>query len=117
MLPSRIRISQGATELLRQVKSRTGLTPNILARFALAESIESSGDIHCHPSDGAGSEFNLGTLLGELEQHYEALLVQRYGQLGEAEFGSLIAGHIERGAQGLRRIKSPVDLLDLIPHD
>jgi DNA sulfur modification protein DndE len=114
MLPNRIRIPKGTTELLKQVKARTGITPNILARFALALSIENSGNSKVVPTDTDGSELNLATLFGELEHHFEALLKQRYGELNESVCGALISGHIERGAHALRRIKSPVDLLDLL---
>lgn len=113
MLPNRIRISKATTDLLKQVKAKTGITPNILARFALAKSIEDGGS-RLTPSDSAGSEFNIGTLLGDLELHYEALLKQRHGPIEDAECAALIAGHIERGAQTLRRVKSPADLLDIL---
>ena len=40
MLPNRIRISKKATDLLARMKGNTGLTPNILARLAIAHSLE-----------------------------------------------------------------------------
>lgn len=113
MLPNRIRIPKATTEILKQVKARTGITPNILARFALAQSIEDSGALMIEPSDTAGSEFNLATLFGDYRLHYEAILKQRYGNIDDATCGALVAAHIERGAQSLRRIRNPADLLDL----
>lgn len=114
MLPNRIRIPLATTDILKQVKARTGITPNILARFALAQSIEDSGAIMIEPSDTEGSEFNLATLFGEYRLHYEAVLKQRYGEIDEGTCGVLIAAHIERGAHSLRRIRNPADLLDLL---
>ncbi len=113
MLPNRIRVSKGTTDLLKQIKAKTGITPNILARFALAQSIEDAGSSPVAPQDTTGSEFNIGTLLGDLQPHFEALLKQLHGEITDGECGQLLAGHIERGAQRLRRIKSPSDLLDL----
>ena len=113
MLPNRIRIPINTTDILKQVKSRTGITPNILARFAFAQSIEESGAIMIEPSDTAGSELNLATLFGEYKLHYEALLKQRYGEVDEGTCGALISAHIERGAHALRRIRNPADLLGL----
>lgn len=113
MLPNRIRIPKATTEILKQVKARTGITPNILARFALAQSLEESGALMIEPSDTAGSEFNLATLFGDYKLHYEAMLKQRYGDIDESTCGTLVAAHIERGTQALRRIRNPADLLDL----
>lgn len=113
MLPNRIRISKATADILKQVKARTGITPNILARFALAQSIEDSGALMIEPSDIAGSEFNLTTLFGDYKLHYEAILKQRYGEIDESTCGTLVAAHIERGAYTLRRIRNPADLLDL----
>lgn len=115
LLPNRIRISNSATELLKQIKSRTGITPNLLARFALAYSIEHSVDGSVEAPDTLGSEFNVGTLLGDFELHFACLLRQRHGEVNEAEFASIIAGHIDKGMPALRRIRSPADLLSLIP--
>jgi DNA sulfur modification protein DndE len=115
MLPKRIRISKATTDLLKQVKTRTGITPNILARFALAHSVEDSSPSKLVPSDTTGSEFNLSTLFGDFELHYEALLKQRHGSIDEEACGTIIAAHIERGAQALKRVKTPSDLLLLIP--
>ena len=114
MLPNRIRISSVATEILKQVKARTGITPNILARFALAQSLEDAGEDIIEPSNTNGSEFNLITLLGEYKLHYEALLRQRYGEIDEGAGSALVAAHIERGMHTLRRVRSPADLLDLL---
>lgn len=113
MLPNRIRISSATTEVLKQVKTRTGITPNILARFALAQSLEGADASMIEPSDTSGSEFNLITLFGDYKLHYETLLRQRYGEVDESTCGALVAAHIERGMHKLRRVRSPADLLDL----
>ena len=115
MLPNRIRISKSATEIFKQIKMKTGVTPNILARFALAASLESADTIRENPDELVGSEMNIGTLFGELRLHFEALLKQRYGELDSESCAACIASHIDQGALILRRAKSVSDIFDLVP--
>jgi len=63
MLPNRVYISKRATDLLKQIKGKTGVTPNILCRMALTLSLEESHIANPDNTDLNGSEFNLPTLL------------------------------------------------------
>lgn len=74
---TKIFLSAGNTQKVRILKGRTGLTPNILCRFALALSLRDPGvpDPAKFPSDGM--EFNRYTLFGSHEIILLALLRQR----------------------------------------
>ena len=45
MLPNRIKLSKKATDKLRYLKSKTGLTPNILSRIAIMLAIKEGGNL------------------------------------------------------------------------
>ena len=45
MLPNRIKLSKNATDKLRYLKSKTGLTPNILSRIAIMLTIREGSDL------------------------------------------------------------------------
>jgi DNA sulfur modification protein DndE len=74
---NKVRLTKDASERLKQLKARTGLTPNILARIALCLSIDEPAipDPRQYPEEDR--EFNRYTLLGEWDDLYVALLNQR----------------------------------------
>jgi DNA sulfur modification protein DndE len=111
MLPNRVHISKRATDLLKQIKTKTGVTPNILCRMALTLSLEESHQANAEGTDLNGSEFNLPTLLGDAATLYEALLRQLHGELNAKEAQLILAAHIDNGVDKLKRAKSPLDLL------
>src|SRR5437868_1986794 len=74
MLPNRLRVSKQATDSLKQLKSRTGLTPNLLCRMAMTLSLEEGVAGGQRKTDLDGSEFNLPTLLGDHALAYECLI-------------------------------------------
>jgi DNA sulfur modification protein DndE len=113
MLPRRVKISKNATDSLKLIKGRTGLTPNIAARFALILSLENSGSKKLQPADQVGSEFNAPTLFGDHALLFECLLREAHGTLDQKEAGSVIAAHIEDGVKYLRGAKSLTDFLKL----
>ena len=63
--------------MLARLKSKTGLTPNILARFALCLSLKDPSIPNPDEFDENGSEFYPATLFGEHEQMYLALVLDR----------------------------------------
>ena len=115
LIPHRIRVSERATARLQLLKSRTGLTPNILSRFAFLLSIRDMRQVE-HSSDESkgGMEFNAPTLFGEYQEVYEFALV-RYVELVRdgAEPSVIIADHIENGLHKMGHIRKLDDLVDL----
>lgn len=77
MLPNQFRISKKATDTLAMMKGRTGITPNILARLAIAHALESnslSQDITSTPGDQI---LHTSTLFGEHAEMYAMLIRQQ----------------------------------------
>lgn len=113
MLPKRLRISKAATDTLKLLKARTGLTPNIVCRIALIVSLERGergGELH---PELIGSEFNAITFFGEFALAFEALLTQVHGKLDAKTCATVIASHVDNGLDVLRKSKT---LLELIEH-
>ena len=74
----RLRFCKEADNWLRVLKSRTGVTPNILCRIGFALSLDEPGvpNPEKYPED-SDREINRYTLLGEHDGTYVALLRQR----------------------------------------
>lgn len=116
---SKLKISKDATSRLRSIKQKTHLTPNLLCRYALMQSLEDGplGDIPL--PDQEGQEFNAYTLTGELTELLLALVrvvEDRDGQpaLSDEALMARVRGHIHRGVGSLSvRVKSPSDLVML----
>ena len=111
MLPNRVHISKRATDQLKAIKGRTGVTPNIVCRMALILSLEENHKANADTTDLNGSEFNLSTLFGEAGLLYEALMRQFHGNLSPKEAQLVLAAHIDNGIDKLKRAKSVGDLL------
>ncbi len=115
---NRIRISEEATKRLQILKGRTGLTPNILCRFALTYSLN---DPQLPPivKESNGQEFNKYTLFGEWEVFYLALVKERCFSDGldpESDLSIQIHAHLERGIIGVfSRVKNISDIRNLLP--
>lgn len=119
---SKLKISSDATSKLRFLRNRTGLTPNLLCRFALMLSLEEGPLGNMPAPDEEGSEFNAYTLTGEYGGLFAALI--RWVEEGEnperpLDNNTLLArlrGHIHRGVGTLSvRARSTSDLLHLMP--
>ena len=117
----RVRFCQEADNWLRVLKSRTGLTPNVLCRIGFTLSLEEPGcaNPNAYPED-SGREINRYTLLGEYDATYVALLRQRMSEdVGtDSDFGrehdmdAVFRAHMNRGVMLLAaRAKSLPDLL------
>lgn len=112
MLPKRMHISQAATDKLRILKGRTGLTPNIVCRIALVRSLKEGPRAGKKKVDQNGSEFIGTTLFGEHANVFEALLVQVHGPLDLKTMGQVIASHIDDGLASLMKAKTISELVD-----
>jgi DNA sulfur modification protein DndE len=79
----RVKFSRESDNWLRTLKSRTGITPNLLCRLGFCLSLEeiSLPDPAKYPED-SGREINRYTLVGEFDTLYEALLRQRLADAG-----------------------------------
>lgn len=116
---SKLKISKDATSRLRSIKQKTHITPNLLCRYALMQSLEDGplGDIPLPDQDG--QEFNAYTLTGELTELLLALVrsvEERTGgpALSDEVLMTRVRGHIHRGVGSLSvRVKSPSDLVML----
>lgn len=112
MLPNKIKVPTDCGNRLKALAGRTGMTPNILCRFALVASLEDASHLTIPPADENGREFNRYTLLGDCERLYEGLIVERHGEAT----ADLLVGHINRGVGFLQaRLRTASDLLTLIP--
>jgi len=112
----RVRFCREADNWLRVLKSRTGVTPNVLCRIGFALSLDEPGlpnpEAYREDSD---REINRYTLLGEHDGIYVALLRQRImddGITGDHDLDTQFRAHMNRGVMLLAsRAKSLPDLL------
>src|SRR6185503_3378092 len=74
---NKIRLTNDASERLKQMKGRTGLTHNILARIGFCLSLNEPAIPNPDQYPEEDREFNRYTLLGEWDDIYVALLKQR----------------------------------------
>ena len=114
MIPHRIRVSEQTTAKLKFLKSKTGVTPNILSRFAFALSVRDMRRVTRGSPELNGQEFNAPTLFGEHQELYEVLLV-RYAQMtkDDRESGVVIANLIENGLHKMGHVRQLEDLAAL----
>jgi len=115
---TKIRLTKDATNRLRFLAGRTGLTPNLLCRMGFCLSLEETKIPN--PSEFAEEEreFNRYTLLGEYDVLYIALLRQRLHQdgLGMEDLEGYFRAHLNRGISLLQqRVRSVADLASLVP--
>lgn len=112
--PARVTLSSVTTTALRQLSTRTGLSPNVLARFAMLLSFEQPND----PAKDSGQgelTINKSSLFGEIEPFLLAAFVARNPNTVDADVSREIAAHIARGAIFLqRRVKSVFDLAEIV---
>ncbi len=115
-LPARVSLSQTSTDKLRFIKSKTGLTPNILARIAMMLAIRDTFkiDTSINP-DTSGQTLNRDVLFGEHADAYQALLTQ-YSferELQEYPEASLIGALIDHGVFKMGHVRDITDIISL----
>jgi DNA sulfur modification protein DndE len=113
MLPKRLRISHTATETLKLLKVRTGVTPNIICRMALLISLEKGAGGGQAEPEQSGSEFNAVTLFGEFSSLFDVLIIEVHGPLTTKEKICKLVSHIDDGLATLRKSRN---LLELVSH-
>jgi DNA sulfur modification protein DndE len=115
---TKIRLTKDASNRLRFLAGRTGLTPNLLCRMGFCLSLEEPKVPN--PSEFAEEEreFNRYTLLGEYDSVYIALLRQRlyHDNIDMEELEDHFRAHLNRGIALLQqRVRSVADLANLVP--
>lgn len=113
---NKIKLTSDSSERLKQLKARTGLTPNILCRLGFCLSLKDSSvpDPEKYPEEDR--EFNRYTLLGEWDALYVALLRQRIAEDGVDDHSeeAYFRAHVNRGVYTLsRQVRSVSDLAAL----
>jgi len=117
MTRQRVPFSKDADNRLRALKSRTGITPNVLCRMGFCLSLEEPGvPIPVKETDLQGRVINRFTLLGEHDGAFIALLIT-WMQMNDIEdmndevVDTYFLSHVHRGVEILwARVKSLVDL-------
>jgi DNA sulfur modification protein DndE len=119
MALNRIYVGEEVDLRLRNLKARTGLTPNLLCRLGLCLSLAEPGipDPQLY-ADGQVREFNRYTLTGQWDQFFFALLRERLveDELDpEADLETQFKAHLSRGVLLLyQRLKKIEDLAALV---
>lgn len=117
----KIKLSQDASNRFRLLKGNTGLTPNILCRFAFAHSIENPQPVSPEMYDTDGQELNRPTLMGDHDDIIVGLLKERCHVNGlDVEDDSVLVqhlvAHINRGVMSMSsRLKNIEDLVLMAP--
>jgi|SRR5690606_24070961 len=97
----RLRTTAKTATILKDLQNSTGLTPNYLARIAIALSLQDPTSPKIVNGETAGLEFNRNTLTGEFDQHYKFLIMMHANKSISEEdyFPDLFNAHLERGAR------------------
>ena len=114
-------MSSRSTQNLSQIKNKTGLTPNILARFAICMSIKDRSMPNPEEYNMEGSELTPNVLFGEHEQIYLALILTRLktDKLDpELYLNKMTRAHLNRGVKALfPRINDLSDFYELVKEE
>ena len=117
----RIKLSNLSQQLLGSMKKKTGLTPNILARFALCMSIKERSIPNPDEFDQGGSELSPEVLFGDFEQMYHTLMINRLDNDKldyEKYLNTMARAHINRGVIALHpRINDLSDFYELVKEE
>jgi DNA sulfur modification protein DndE len=115
---TKIRLTKDASNRLRFLAGRTGLTPNLLCRMGFCLSLEEPKAPNPAEFAEEEREFNRYTLLGEYDVLYVAMLRQRLHQDGLPleRIEDHFRAHMNRGLSLLQqRIRGVADLASLVP--
>jgi DNA sulfur modification protein DndE len=116
---NRIHVGKETDQRLRNLKARTGLTPNLLCRLGFCLSLAEPGipDAQLY-ADGNVREFNRYTLTGQWDVFFFSLLRERLQQDGldpEADLELQFKAHLNRGVTLLnQRLKNITDLASIV---
>jgi DNA sulfur modification protein DndE len=115
---TKIRLTKDASNRLRFLAGRTGLTPNLLCRMGFCLSLEEPKVPNPDEFAEEDREFNRYTLLGEYDTLFMALLRQRMYQddLELDDLEGYFRAHLNRGISLLQqRVRNVSDLATLVP--
>jgi DNA sulfur modification protein DndE len=114
-------VSARSQNLLAILKRKTGLTPNILARFAICLSLKDRSIPNAEEFDEKGSEFSPTVLFGEHEKMFMALMLTRLhkDRLDPSLYlQKMTRAHLNRGVIALYpRINDLSDFYELIKEE
>jgi DNA sulfur modification protein DndE len=114
---TKIRLTKDASNRLRFLAGRTGLTPNLLCRIGFCLSLEEPKAPNPDEFPEEEREFNRYTLLGEYDEVFVALLRQRLHQdeLPMEHLEDHFRAHMNRGILLLQqRVRGVGDLAGLL---
>ena len=115
---NRIKFSLRSQHIYGQIKHRTDLGINVIARYGLCLSLKDFSIPNPEEYDERGMEILPGVLFGEHENIYNALMIDRLKKDGldpEKYFHIMTRAHICRGANALSpRVRDLSDFSDLI---
>jgi DNA sulfur modification protein DndE len=116
---NRIRVSEDVDQKLRQLKAKTGLTPNLLCRIGFCLSLkEPTAPDPLAYDEKSVREFNRYTLTGAWDELFVSLLTQRCYQDGlkiPDDLEEQFRAHLNRGVLLLfQRVKHLGDLCRLV---
>ena len=117
---TKIKLTSEAANRVRYTAGRTGLTPNLLCRIGLCLSLADPTIPNPEQFQEEEREFNRYTLLGEYDDFFVALLVERCRRDGVSQehLSEYFRAHLNRGIILLgQRVRSVADLVQLIPQD
>lgn len=116
MLPNRIKFSVKATEKLRYMKSKTGLTPNVLARMAIMMTLKESGNLsNAGVTDNDGQELNNSVLFGEYVDVYDVMIHQYlHDNKIDLPIQQAVSALLEVGVHKMGHVKQVEDLCHLV---
>ena len=115
---SKLRLTKDASNRLRFLAGKTGLTPNLLCRIGFCLSLSEPSTPNPDEYQDEDREFNRYTLLGEYDALFIALLKQRSTEdaLDEDRLPDYFRAHMNRGVLLLQqRVKSLSDIAALVP--
>ncbi len=115
MLPNRIRLSRKATNKMQFMKSKTGITPNILSRFAIMLAIKDGTDLkNSELEDIEGQVLDKSVLFGDHMEVYDLLISQYIHDYNiELDIQKTIASLVEIGVHKMGHIRELSDIYKL----
>ena len=118
---SRIRMSSRSQRIFGDLRIKTGLTPNLLARFAICMSLKEKSIPNPDEYNEEGSELAPNVLFGEYEQIYLALMINRLNKDKldpEIYLNKMMRSHLNRGTVALGpRINDLSDFYELVKEE
>jgi len=115
MLPNRVRLSTKSTQKMQYLKSKTGITPNILSRIAIMLAIKEGGNLkNSGVENYDGQVLDKSVLFGEHAEVYDVLINQYIHEYDiDLDIQKTITSLVEVGVHKMGHIKSLGDICSL----